>query len=217
MKNLFSILVMAFLTFLAACTTAQHTDGVQVSLGQAVDTSHIAVHASWPKRYTSLTQLVEASDLIVLGIVKEGVSDLDSKGPQNRDSIGPENRDSKGPQNRGIVYTDYNLHVLKFLKDKNGRNKPQNLKLRHTGGILEGVTYEISQHPLYKHNERVVLFLRQATPDIVVTLGPTSRFSIKKDLVNVNSPIGMQLPKDISEKKFIDMIEEAVEKNEYRR
>ena len=201
MKNLFTILVMVLLTFLAACTTAQHTDGVQVSSGQAVDTSHIAVHASWPKRYTSLTQLIEASDLIVLGIVKEGDS----------------GRDSKGPQDPGIVYTDYNLHVLKFLKDKNGRNKPQNLKLHHTGGILEGVTYEISQHPLYQHNERVVLFLRQATPDIVVTLGPTSRFSIKNDLVKVNSPVGMQLPKDITKKKFIDMIEKAVEKNEYRK
>jgi hypothetical protein len=84
---------------------------------------------------------------------------------------------------------------------------PAAVTFEQTGGTYQGVTYEISDDPLFHVGDRVLMFFTEYTPGKYrVTGGPTGRFAISGGTVRPIVADGVQLAPGIGEAAFAGTI-----------
>lgn len=115
--------------------------------------------ASWAELYQSVPDLKMHSDLAVSGHFSEILS-------QTSDGT-------------GIPFTDFAFVVDLMLFDPKSRARGVGdvLRVHQTGGVIDNVTQQIGDDPLFKVDEKAVLFLREYQPGFFMVVGgPTGRF-----------------------------------------
>lgn len=146
--------------------------------------------ASWAFNYKTLEDLVQASDVIVVGKIKGDGAIV------------------RGPS---VMATEYELDVKKVLKDHKQRDKLSSLILRQTGGITRERIFEIHDDPLFKKNQQVVLFLKEfEAGKVVVVGGPNGRFHIEHGRIVPVDKTSIAIEPNMAEQKFVDDIESIV-------
>lgn len=114
---------------------------------------------SWAELYQSVPDLKTHSDLVVSGhfskILGHTIDDT------------------------GIPFTDFAFVVDSVLFDLKSKERGVGdvLRVHQTGGVINNVTQQIGDDPLFKVDEKAVLFLREYQPCFfMVAGGPTGRF-----------------------------------------
>lgn len=181
------------LLVLSACSTTTKPTKTTAASAETPERVAVAGLASWARHFNTLEALVEASDVIVVGKIKgDGAIQEPAQG-------------------RKAIATDYELDVKKVLKDHKQRNKLNSLILRQPGAITNEAVLELHDHPLFKKNQRVVLFLREFEAGKVVIIGgPNGRFHIESDRIVPVDKHGITVDPNMSEQKFVDDVESIV-------
>jgi len=129
---------------------------------------------SWTRRYGSLRELIEDSDVVVLGEV------IDSSVLTN----------TYGPWAAKYVHTIYEFRIERVIIGKAEVNEV--LTLNHTGGIVSGEPRQvIREDPPLNAGDRLILFLVRARysdsdylhPTQYLILGPWGRFVVVSERV----------------------------------
>lgn len=119
-----------------------------------------SVELSWADGASSKGELVRKADAIVVGTVQSTeVAEMTDFGP----------------------LTDATISVDTWAKSKDTR--PDEITIRQTGGVVDGVFYEVEDDPLLQVGEKGVFFVRYDgnTGVYVVLGGPTGRFKVNGD------------------------------------
>lgn len=134
------------------------------------------LHASWAEYYKSLAALKEHADYSVAGTVSEIIE--------------------TARMTRGPVVQTFALNVSKVLWVKDtDHSVPERLTLRQTGGILDGVLYELDDDPLFRAQDEVIVFLKEYEPgEYKIVGGPTGRFSVVNGTVRSIVENGVRVP-----------------------
>ena len=146
---------------LAACSSSPSgTTGTSDSAtGSAAQSSTLDV--SWAEHYSTVADLKKHSDVAVQGKVVKLVSEtVDAKGVPSR---------------------RYQFAVSATILDPKHRltGSAPTLTLTQTGGLVSGTTVQVSDDPLYRVGEELVLFLKEGTPGLYhVVGGPNGRYSV---------------------------------------
>lgn len=147
--------------------------------------------SSWARNFKTLEGLVGASDIIVVGKINGDCATLIPGGD--------------------VMATAFQLDIERVLKDYKQRDKLSSLVLRQTGGITQEKVFEMIGDPLFKKDQRVILFLREFAPgNVSVVGGPNRRFHVERDRIIPADPHSIPLEPGMSEHKFVDAIETII-------
>jgi hypothetical protein len=130
------------------------------SQGQPEPRSTRLVELSWAEGESSREELIEEADAVVVGTVRStDLAEVTGFG----------------------ALTDATLAVETWAKSLDAG--PEEIIIRQTGGVADGVLYEVEDDPLLTVGERGVFFLRYDgnTGVYVVLGGPTGRFQVAGD------------------------------------
>lgn len=171
-------------------TTSSSTQGLPVSQDQHYS-QIVSMDASWSVGYKDLKTLKAASTSIVAGtIAAVAGATLDTT--------------------TNIPYTDFTVALDTVVHDPKGRVHGMSVTVHQTGGIVNGVLYQIGDDPLFQIGEHVILFLHEYEPGkFFVVGGPTGRFKVNSDVVSAVTPLGVSVPAATSEAAFIAQIRAA--------
>jgi hypothetical protein len=117
--------------------------------------------ASWAEHYSTVSDLKKHSDIAVQGTISQLVGDT---------------TDAKGIPSR-----TYQFVVSATVYDPEHRltGSAPTITLRQTGGVANGVTFQVGDDPLYKVGDEAVLFLKEGSPGVYhVVGGPNGRYSV---------------------------------------
>lgn len=123
---------------------------------------------SWARYYATTSDLLGASDVVALGTFDAGAT------TSQRDSI---------------TFTDSPLRVERVLRNTTGAGVPRVIRVRQTGGSVNGVLSQIEEDPIYVPGERVILFLKYDAPGLFHALNPEGRFEITGSNVTPGSSL----------------------------
>jgi hypothetical protein len=118
------------------------------------------IDASWAEQYSDVGSLSRASDVAIVGTVT-GVASTRVAG--------------------GVPFTDFNVRVVRVLRDPQGRLAASRTILVHqTGGPVAANHFlEVHDDLLFQPGETMVLFLREFAPgQFRVLAGPGGRFEV---------------------------------------
>lgn len=181
------LVIGATVFILSACAVNQGP--TQPSVAPTIPEAR-GVFSSWARNFKTLEGLVEASDIIVVGKINGDGTTL--------------------IPDRMVMDTEFELDVEKVLKDYKQRDKLSSLILRQTGGITQERVLEMYDDPLFKKDQRVVLFLREfEAGKVSVVGGPNGRFHVESDRIIPADKISISI-EPMSEQKFVDAIDSIV-------
>jgi len=116
---------------------------------------------SWTRLYHDIPSLKADADLVVSGYVVSGAAAAETP-----------------------PATDFTFHVTKVLHVRGAAQAAvgPTISIHQTGGVQNGQTYEVTDDPRFKVNEKDILFLHEyAAGRYFVLGGPTGRFQIGPD------------------------------------
>ena len=119
-----------------------------------------SLEPSWAEGATSLGELIEKADAVVVGTVESTAAAEEAE-------FG--------------ALTDSTIRVETWAKSAS--EEPETMVIRQTGGVADGVFFQIEDDPLLRVGERGVFFVRHAADRgvYVVLGGPTGRFTVTGD------------------------------------
>ncbi len=146
-----------------------------------------AVELSWADGVSSKEELIQKADAVVVGTVQS--TDL-----AEATSFG--------------ALTDATIAVETWVKSLDA--EPEEITIRQTGGVADGVLYEVEDDPLLTVGEKGVFFVRyDANTGVYVILGgPTGRFQVTGDDAN---PLPKSSIRGSKPEKLSDLLIEARE------
>jgi hypothetical protein len=159
MKNKLTILGVILVVITCLCLEANTTTDV--------DTDIKYMSASWPKRYSSISELAndDRVDLIISGTV------VDSQEYQKYAKNGP----------GWYMKTNYTISINSIHY---GKFDEKVIQVHQTGGHREDVLIMFIEDPLMAIDDEYVLFLHKYTSDeYYVVGGPQGRFVINDELI----------------------------------
>jgi hypothetical protein len=124
-------------------------------------TGATVMHASYATSYHTLSELVQAADIVVSGEVtgSEPAAEQD-----------------------GIPFTDATFRVDSWIKGTG--QVGDTVTIHQTGGTVDGRSFVMEYEPLLTAGEQAILYLQQAD-DVYFTLGgPTGRLTVKEGKVS---------------------------------
>ncbi|MGZ3666294.1 MAG: hypothetical protein ACXVDA_17635 [Ktedonobacterales bacterium] len=148
----------------------------------------VGVEASWYVGYKDLKSLKVASTAAVVGtIAAVAGATVDTK--------------TNSPS------TDFTVSIETVVHDPHGRVRGATLLVHQTGGIVNDTLYQMSDDPLFRVGEHVVLFLHEYEPGkFFVEGGPTGRFEVRSGIVSAATTSGVTLPPSISVDDFLAQV-----------
>jgi len=127
--------------------------------GQKI-TQVINYSVSWAIYYPDINSMIKDSDLIVIGTIISYKSYTNGR-------------------HGDLVFTDYKIKVEKVLKGP----KKDYIIFTQTGGIINGIKYEVNDDPLMKIGEKAVFFLKYDKESDKYFTNPQGRLLIINDKV----------------------------------
>lgn len=120
----------------------------------------VMMQPSWAYSYSSMEDLINRSDLIVVGKVTRILSVENAS------------------QNEFLVLpiTHYEFTVDKVLADADQYKSGSSITVYKTGGVFEGKDYQLQGYPPYNPGEQVILFLKEGEPADSYYAPPQGRF-----------------------------------------
>lgn len=152
------------------------------------------LQSSWVENYPSLAALARAADLIVVGEIRGYVETVTEGAP---------------------IATEFALDLHRIIKDHKRRNGLQTLILRQTGGATFNRRFEMFDDPLFRKDQRVILFLREFDAGKVAVIGgPNGRFHIEAGRVVPADKHGIALDPALTEAEFVARVERTLAQQE---
>lgn len=155
---LFSI-VLGFLIALSSCGQQPSSSGQSSS-----STRTVSIDASWSTLYEDVKSAKTAADVVVLGTI-ESVKDVTQSGPS-------------------LIFTDFVFNIERSIVDPHHLLQSSAIIIHQTGGVVNGVKYEVDDDPLFQINEHALLFLHIYQPGYAFVIGgPSGRFIVQNGMV----------------------------------
>lgn len=133
-------------------TTTGAASGEQHSVG---------LDASWAQHYSTVAELKKHTDVAVHGTITKLIETT---------------KDAKG-----IPATTYELTVSNVILDRKHQlsaAKPT-LTIRQSGGVVNGVTYQVTDDPMFAVGDELVLFLAEGSTGLYHVIGgPNGRYAV---------------------------------------
>ncbi len=147
----------------------------------------VRMHASWAEWYRSLDELRNASDLAVLANVTDVGEGYRQELPREK---------SEHLVHYTPVFSTVTVSIESVVWQRNSKGDvPDTIRLTQTGGVFDGVAYEIGDDPLFQVGTQTVLFLKQVEPGRYrVSGGPSGRFYVENETVRTIVADGVRLP-----------------------
>lgn len=148
----------------------------------------VKMHASWAEWNQSVDDLRNA-DLAV----RVEVTDV---GPGQREPLRIDGARSSDPKHYSPVYSLVTVKTKSIVWRKEARRAvPGAIELKQTGGVYDGVKYEIGDDPAFEIGQESLVFLKEVAPGMYrISGGPSGRFALKDETVNAVVPNGVHLP-----------------------
>lgn len=184
------IIIVISLILLVLMFVGAYTSGL-FSSNKSNSINYNAPSADWVDHYFSIEDLINNSDLVIVGKVEDSI-------PQQRVNL---------------IFTRQVIKIQKYLKGSSVLN--DTIEVLQTGGTLNGITtQEIDDAPLFKIKDHLVLFLKKTDEGHYLVLGGyQGKGKIENNKIKVDeSTIEDKVVKELKDKS-IDEIEELVKKS----
>lgn len=123
----------------------------------APEDTTVFMHASYPSAFETIDQMGASVDAIVLGEVSTASSNFVKD---------------------GLPFTDTTVNIEKWIKGKPS-GAPKTIRIRQTGGNLNGTKFEVEDDPILVAGSRSAFFLmRSPIGTYFIVSGPTGRLPI---------------------------------------
>lgn len=129
-----------------------------------MNTRTVSIDASWSMLYGNVQSAKAAADVVALGTI-ESIKNVTQSGP-------------------GLIFTDFVFKIEQSIVDPHHMLSGSTIIVHQTGGVVNGVQYEVEDDPLFQINEHALLFLQIYQPGYAFVIGgPSGRFIVQNNLV----------------------------------